>query len=141
MTKPIVALTRCSHNSSDEAVAEAVRATIDLAGGVPERVRRARKVLVKPNYVGANSKPSDDAIKRFKGRLVSCSEPCINRAVVAAVRAANPGAEIVFAEGIDARAPRTAHDVFRAMDALRLVDEYGVKLLNANEGDGSPPAR
>lgn len=138
MTKPIVALTRCAHDSSDEAVAEAVRATIELAGGIPEKVRRARKILVKPNYVGANSKPSDDAIKRFKGRLVSCSEPCINRAVVAAVRAANPGAEILFAEGVDARAPRTAQDVFRAMDALRLVDEYGVRLLNANEGEIVP---
>lgn len=138
MPKPIVALTRCRHDSSDEAVAEAVHATIELAGGIPEKVRRARKILVKPNYVGANSKPSDDAIKRFEGRLVSCSEPCINRAVVAALRAANPGAEIVFAEGIDARAPRTAEDVFRAMDAPRLVDEYGVKLLNANDAPVEP---
>jgi uncharacterized protein (DUF362 family) len=138
MTKPIVALTRCSHASSDEAVAEAVRATIELAGGIPEKVRRARKILIKPNYVGANSKPSDDAVKRFKGRLVSCAEPCVTRAVVAAVRAANPGAEILVAEGVDARAPRTAEDVFGWMEAPRLVGEYGVKLLNANDAPVTP---
>jgi hypothetical protein len=39
----------------------------------------------------------------------------------------------VFAEGIDARAPRTAADVFGWMDAPRLVGEYGVKLVDAND--------
>src|SRR5579884_4291775 len=138
MPKPIVALTRCAHTSSDEAVAEAVRATVELAGGVPEKVRRARKILVKPNYVGANSKPSGDAVKRYDGRMVSCSEPCVNRAVVQLVREANPSAEIVFAEGVDARAPRTADDVFGWMDAPRLVEEFGVRLLNANDAPVVP---
>src|SRR5581483_8408905 len=115
-----------------------LRATVELAGGVPEKVRRARKILVKPNYVGANSKPSDDAIKRHKGRLVSCSEPIVNRAVVQIVREANPGAEILVAEGVDARPPRTARDVFRAMDALRLVGDFGVKLVDANDGEIVP---
>ena len=138
MPRPVVALTRCAHDSSDEAVAAAVRAAVELAGGVPEKVRRARKILVKPNYVGANSKPSDDAIKRYKGRLVSCSEPIVNRAVVQIMREANPDAEILVAEGVDARPPRTARDVFRAMDAPRLVDDFGVKLVDANDGEIVP---
>lgn len=138
MPKPIVALTRCQLDASDDAVAAAVRETIALSGGVPDKVRRARKILIKPNYVGANSKPSDEAIKRYQGRMVSNAEPCVTRAVVAAVREANPGAAILFAEGIDARAPRTPDDVFRAMDAPRLRDEYGVTLLNANEGEIVP---
>jgi uncharacterized protein (DUF362 family) len=138
MATPVVALTRCSHTSSDAQIESAVHKTIELAGGVPGRVRNAKTILIKPNYVGANSKPSDEAIKRYGGRLVSCSEPCVNRAVVAAVRGANPTARILFAEGVDARAPRSAHDVFRAMDALRLVDDFGVELLNANEGEIVP---
>lgn len=138
MQKPIVALTRCQLDASDDAVAAAVRETIALSGGVPDKVRRARKILIKPNYVGANSKPSDEAIKRYQGRMVSNAEPCVTRAVVAAVREANPGAAILFAEGIDARAPRTAADVFGWMDAPRLVDEFGVKLVNANDAPVVP---
>jgi uncharacterized protein (DUF362 family) len=135
---PMVALTRCQHSAPDAEIEAAVRETIELAGGVPERVRRARKILIKPNFVGANSKPSDEAIKRYQGRLVSCSEPCVMHAVVAVVRAANPSAEIVVAEGIDARAPRTAEDVFGWMDARRLVEELGVKLVNANDAPVVP---
>jgi uncharacterized protein (DUF362 family) len=135
---PAVAITPCALDRPDAEVEAAVRETIELAGGVPEKVRRARKILIKPNYVGANSKPSSDAIKRYQGRLVSCSEPCVTRAVVAAVRAANPSAEIVFAEGIDARAPRTAEDVFAWMDAPRLAGEFGLRLLNANDAPVVP---
>jgi uncharacterized protein (DUF362 family) len=138
MPHPAVALTRCALDRSDAEVEAAVRETIELAGGIPEKVRHAGKILIKPNYVGANSKASSDAVKRYLGRLVSCAEPCVTRAVVAAVRSANPSAEIVLAEGIDARAPRTAEDVFHWMDAPRLAGEFGVSLLNANEGPVVP---
>ena len=138
MAKPVVALTRCAYTNSDREVDAAVRATIALAGGIPDKVVRARKILIKPNYVGANSKATDDDIKHYGGRLVSCAEPTVTRAVVALVRKANPTAEIVFAEGIDAPPGRTATDVFRAMDALRLVEEFGVRLVNANEGEIRP---
>ena len=140
MAKPIVALTRCAFNSSDREVEEAVRSTVALAGGIPDKVRRARKILIKPNYVGANSKASDEEIRRHGGRFVSCAEPAVTRAVVALVREANPTADIVFSEGIDYPPHRTADDVFRAMDALRLVEEFGVRLVNANEGDIRPVA-
>ena len=92
MARPIVALTRCDFNRSDREVEEAVRSTVALAGGIPEKVARARKILIKPNYVGANSKPSDEEIRRHGGRLVSCAEPAVTRAVVALVRQANPTA-------------------------------------------------
>ncbi len=138
MTPPIVAVTRCALESSDIAIEEAVRATIALAGGVPARVRMARRILVKPNYVGASGKPSDAAIKRHRGRFVSCTEPAISQAVVKLVREVNPTAEIFFAEGIDAVSPRTALDVFQAMDALPLVEDYGVRLLDANAGELVP---
>src|SRR5438128_12338172 len=132
---PVVALTRCGHGQTDAEVAAAVRETVALAGGVPEKVRRARKILIKPNWVGANSRPSDAAIRRFQGRLVSCTEPIVTRTVVALVREANPGAEILVGEGVDARAPRTPDDVYRAMGALPLVDDFGVRLLNSNDGE------
>jgi len=135
---PAVAITRCQFDRSDADVEAAVRETIEQAGGVPEKVRRASKILIKPNYVGANSKPSREAVKRHRGRLVSCAEPCVTRAVVAAVRAANPRAEILIAEGVDARAPVAADDVFTWMDAPRLVDEFGVRLLNANDAPVVP---
>jgi len=108
---------------------------VALAGGVPDRVLRAKKILIKPNYVGANSKPSESEIRKHAGRFVSCAEPTVTRAVVGIVREANPSAEIVFAEGVDARAPRTAADVFGWMDAHRLVDEFGIRLLNGNDGE------
>jgi uncharacterized protein (DUF362 family) len=108
---------------------------VALAGGLPARVRRARKILIKPNFVGANSKPSDEAIKRHRGRLVSCTEPAVTRAVVALVREANPGAELLVGEAVDAVPPRTPEDVFRAMDATRLADELGARLLDLNGGD------
>lgn len=140
MPKPVVALSRCPFDGSADEVEEAVRATVSMAGGVPAKVARARKILIKPNYVGANSKPSDEAIRRHGGRFVSCTEPSVTRAVVRLVREANPDADVVLAEGVDARAPRTAQDVFRAMDALRLVDEFGVRLVDANDGEIVPVA-
>jgi uncharacterized protein (DUF362 family) len=140
MASPVVALTRCAFDRSDAEVEAAVRETVALAGGVPDRVRRARKVLVKPNYVGANSKPTEADIRRHRGRFVSCAEPAVTRAVIALVRDANPAAQIIVAEGVDYEAPNTARDVFRWMDALRLVDEFGVRLLNANEGEIVPVA-
>ncbi|MGH2461747.1 MAG: DUF362 domain-containing protein [Chloroflexota bacterium] len=135
MVRPVVALTRCQHDRSNAEVEAAVRETVALAGGVPERVARARTILIKPNYVGANSKPNEAAIRKHAGRFVSCAEPSVTRAVVRMVREANPKAEIVFAEGVDAQAPRTASDVFGWLDALRLVDEFGVRLINGNEGE------
>jgi uncharacterized protein (DUF362 family) len=140
MPKPVVALTRCAHDRSDSDVAAAVREAVALAGGVPEKVRQARKILVKPNYVGANSKPDEASIRKHRGRFVSCAEPAVTRAVVALVREANPSAEIIVGEGVDARAPRTARDVFGWMDAERLVGEFGARLLNANEGEIVPVA-
>ena len=160
MPKPVVAISRCHFRSSDAAVEAAVRETVALAGGVPERVRNARKVLIKPNFVGANGKPSDEAIKRHRGtrsgvsreggwppspsgrgspgRMVSCSEPAVARAVVALVREANPNAEIVFAESIDVSGDRTPEDVFRAMGAVSLVDDFGVRLVDSNDGEIVP---
>ena len=134
MPKPVVAIGRCELGSSDAEVEAAVRETVRLAGGVPERVRRARKILVKPNFVGANGKPSDDAVKRYKGRMVSCSEPAVARAVVALLREANPSAEIVFAESIDVSGARTTEDVFRVMGALPLFEDFCVRLVDANVG-------
>src|SRR5581483_3909058 len=58
--------------------------------------------------------------------------------VVQIMREANPDAEILVAEGVDARPPRTARDVFRAMDAPRLADDFGVKLVDANDGEIVP---
>ena len=135
MSRPVVALTRCPHDRSNAEVEEAVRQTVALAGGVPAKVAHARKILIKPNYVGANSKPSEEAIRKHLGRFVSCAEPTVTRAVVRLVREANPGAEIIVAEAIDARAPRTAEDVFGWMDAFRLVDEFGVRLVDGNAGE------
>ncbi len=135
MSRPIVALTRCRFDRTDAEVFASVRDTVALAGGIPEKVARARKILIKPNYVGANSKPTDDEIRRHDGRFVSCAEPTVTRAVVAMVREANPHAEIIVAEGVDYPVGRTAEDVFRVMDALRLVEEFGVRLVNANEGE------
>lgn len=135
MVKPTVAVTRCMLDASDAEVEEAVRATVLLAGGVPERVRRARTILVKPNFVGIGSKPTDEAIKRHRGRTISATDPAVTRAVVALLREANPAAEILFVEGIDTRPPRTPQDVLRVMNALPLVDAYGVRLLDANQGE------
>ena len=53
MPKPIVALTRCGFDRPDVEVEQAVQETIELAGGVPEKLKSARKILVKVNYVGA----------------------------------------------------------------------------------------
>src|SRR3990172_5945748 len=99
MPKPVVAITRCQFDRSDAEIAAAVRETIALAGGIPENVRTARTILVKPNYVGANGKPSAESVKRYRGRFISCSEPAVVHAVVAMLRQANPSAEILVAEG------------------------------------------
>ncbi len=131
---PVVAIQRARHDRSDAEIAAIVRKTIELAGGIPEKVRRARSILVKPNYVGANSRPSDDAIKRYQGRFLGCTEPIVTHTTVAMIREANPSAEIIVSEGVDNREPRVPEDCFRAMGADRLADEFGARLLNANTG-------
>ncbi len=138
MAKPVVALTRCAYSLPNQEVEARVRETVGLAGGVPEKVRQAKKILIKPNFVGANTRPTKAAIKTLHGRVMSCTDPAVTHAVVGLVRAANPGADIVVAEGVDGGPGQTDQSVFEWMDAPRLVDDYGVRLLNANQGEIGP---
>ncbi|HXI15679.1 MAG TPA: DUF362 domain-containing protein [Chloroflexota bacterium] len=137
--KPRVAVQRCAVDATDEAVYQAIRRAVDLIGGVPDAVCRARSIVVKPNYVGVIFKKSDQEVRLSAGgRQAHNTEPAVTEAVVRLIREANPAATIVFGEGMDLPpdAPqRTAADVFRCMKADRLVERYGVTLLDFNAGD------
>ncbi len=64
---PRVAVQRCAVDATDEAVYQAIRRAVDLIGGVPDAVCRARSIVVKPNYVGVIFKKSDHEVRLSAG--------------------------------------------------------------------------
>ena len=123
--------------SADAAEVEARLAeAIALAGGLPVRLRAARSIVVKPNFVGSNGKRGFDEIKRHaSGKPVGDTDPLVTRAVVRLLRAANPTARIFIAEGVDTKPGIEPAQVFAWNGADRLVDECGAELLDANDGE------
>jgi uncharacterized protein (DUF362 family) len=85
MTKSVVSIVRASSRSRYEAVSEAVRRAIDLAGGLSEIVSAGDSVLIKPNLVAP-----------FGPESGACTNPMVCRAIADVVREA--GAEAVIAE-------------------------------------------
>lgn len=132
-----VGLVRCDVRAGAAAVEAQVAAAIELAGGLPARLRTARSILVKPNFVGSNGRFSHAEIKRHvpTGKPVGDTDPLVTRAVVRLLRAANPSARLLIAEGVDTKPGISAAQVFAWNEADQLVDECGAELLDANDGE------
>jgi uncharacterized protein (DUF362 family) len=135
MAKPTVGIHRCSIDSTPEQVEEIVRATVELAGGVPRKVREARKIVVKPNYVGIYVRPAGERPRRYRDRPIGCVDDMVVRAALSMLREANPSAEIILAEGLDAKPSQTSEQLFSEMRCDDFPDLFGVKLMDANLGD------
>lgn len=135
MPRPTVGIQRCSIGSTAEQVEEVVRATVELAGGVPKKVRDAKKIVVKPNYVGIYVRPADERPRRYRDRPIGCVDDMVVRASLSMLREANPSAEIILAEGLDAKPSQTSEQLFSEMRCDDFPDRYGVKLIDANLGD------
>ena len=135
MAKPTVGIHRCSIDSTPEQVEEVVRATVELAGGVPRKVREARKIVVKPNYVGIYVRPAGERPRRYRDRPIGCVDDMVVRAALSMLREANPSAEIILAEGLDAKPSQTSEQLFSEMRCDDFPDLFGVKLMDANLGD------
>lgn len=160
--RPKVAIERCAVDASDDAVYAAVSRAVELIGGVPDVVRTAKAILIKPNYVGVIFKSADHEVRLTAGgRQAHNTEPAVTEAVVRLVREANPGATIWLGEGMDlpnhvpgesqalggaaapaphqisgqGGGPRTSADVFRFMRAAHLPEKYGVRLVDFNAGE------
>lgn len=131
---PRVAITRCPIDASDDLVRERVRAAVDLIGGLPESLQRARRIVVKPNWVGTMGRGKrDQDVRMHRGRHAHCTEPAVAAAVVGLLREANPGATIYFGDGLDVDPERSAESVFRLMRADELARRFDVTLLDFND--------
>lgn len=135
MTRPTVGIRRCSIDSTPEQVEEVVRATVELAGGVPRKVREARKIVVKPNYVGIYVRSADERPRRYRDRPIGCVDDMVVGAALSLLREANPSAEILLAEGLDAKPSQTSAQLFSEMRCDDFPDRYGIKLMDANLGE------
>ena len=136
MSKPRVAIKRCAISAGQEEVDAAVAQAVEAIGGIPQAVRHAKSIMVKPNYVGIMSRASNDDVRMHKGRHAHNTEPAVCAAAVKLIREANPSATIYYGDGLDTRhAHRTKEDIFDFMGATALASEYELTLLDCNEGE------
>lgn len=84
-----------------------------------EKIRKQKKILVKPNLVTASSFP------------VTTSPRCCE-SVIAYIHACNPKAEIIIAEGTGDPS-RTGMQIFDALGFTRLAAEKNIKLIDLNQ--------
>lgn len=135
MTKHKVAVRRCLVEADREAVQEIVGNAIELAGGLPDRLKTAKSIILKPNFVGAMNTTSSTQLVSHRGRPVHDSDPQLIEAVAAIVRKANPSATIYLGDGLDLRDDRNASDVFGSMDCHGIAKRYDLRLIDFNEGN------
>ena len=134
MAKHRVAVRRCLVGADLQAVQETVEDALDLAGGLPESLRTANSIILKPNFVGAMNTTSSAQLVSHRGRPVHDSDPQVIEAVAAVVRKANSTATIYLGDGLDLRDDRDAHDVFGCMDCHSIARRYDLRLIDFNEG-------
>ena len=134
MAKHKVAVRRCLVGADLEAVQETVEDALDLAGGLPDSLRTAKSIILKPNFVGAMNVTSSAQLVSHKGRPVHDSDPQVIEAAAAVVRKANPGATIYLGDGLDLHGDRDADDVFGCMDCHGIARRYDLRLIDFNEG-------
>ncbi len=136
MSKPRVAIKRCAISASQEEVDAAVAQAAEAIGGIPQAVRDAKRIMVKPNYVGIMFRASNDDVRMHKGRHAHNTEPAVCAAAIKQIREANPGATIYYGDGLDIQhGHRTQEDIFNFMGATALAREYDLTLLDCNEGE------
>jgi len=135
-SRPQVSIVRCPLEARQEEVTARLRQAIDLLGGMPEAIRSARGIVVKPNYVGIMFRRSVDEVAMYQGRHAHCTEPAVTEATVALIREANPTATIYVGDGLDrVDGGPSADELFHFMRADRLAERYGARVLDLNEGD------
>ncbi len=122
--KPSVSVLKASYQLEDTMVEEKVFKAVELLGGLPESLRSASKILVKPNIGYADS-------RRHKGRLIALSEPCITRAVLRMIRDVNKGEVIIS----DDPGPAGVRPLAAKLGYGRILKEFDVRLIDAD----SPP--
>ena len=136
MSKPKVAIERCAISADQAEVNAAVAQAVEAIGGIPQAVRSAKSMVVKPNYVGIMSKGSNDEVRTYKQRQAHNTEPAVCAAAIKLIREANPSATIYYGDGLDIRhAHRTAADIFDFMEATALARKYNLSLIDCNEGE------
>ncbi|HUE75483.1 MAG TPA: DUF362 domain-containing protein [Chloroflexota bacterium] len=136
MNRPTVALAHCPIDAKADVIDAAVARSVDLIGGVPETIRRARRIYCKPNYVGINAKKTLADVRLHEGRHVHNTEPAVAAAAIRLIREANPSAEIYFGDGLDlSEGGLDADDIFGFMGAREIARAHDVRLLDNNEGE------
>ena len=135
MAKHKVAVRRCLVGADREAVQEIVEGAIGLAGGLPDSLRTAKSIILKPNFVGAMNTTSSAQLVSHRGRPVHDSDPQVIEAVAAVVRKANASATIYLGDGLDLCGDRDADDVFGCMDCHSIARRYDLRLIDFNEGE------
>ena len=136
MPKPKVAIERCAVGASQAEVDAAVAQAVAAIGGIPQAVRAARRIMIKPNYVGIMFRASNDEVRMHKGRQAHNTEPAVCAAAVKLIREANPNATIYYGDGLDIQhAHRTKEDIFDFMGATALAKQFDLTLLDCNEGE------
>lgn len=119
--KPSVSVLKASYQLGDEAVEEKVFKAVELIGGLPERLRSASKILVKPNLGYTDA-------RRHKGRLIALSEPSVTRAVLKMIRDENKGEVIIS----DNPGPAGLRPLAEKLGYGPMLKEFRVRLVDAD---------
>src|SRR3989304_5871778 len=110
MNYPNVVITKCNDYVNEE-VYQAIKASVDLLGGIEAFVKKGERILLKPNLLSA--KPPEAAIT---------THPAVVRAVLQLVRECGGG-------GVDAADPFPLLDGAAGWkdDVLQVADEFEIE--------------
>ncbi len=114
--KPIVSIVQVPAQVMDEAVLEAVRLAIELAGGLESFGVQGKQVLVKPNIALPNS--------------LDCTNPQVTWA--AAKIFADYGCEVLIGE--DSAIPASEEDAYRFYRIHQLAARAGARVVSLRKG-------
>jgi len=120
--KPKVIIQRCRFDLEDAEIEQKVLKAIDLLGGLPPELKSASKILVKPNLGYTDT-------RRYKGRLIALTEPCVVRAVLRRIREVNDN-EVIISDG----PPKySLQKLIKETGYEPLIREFNIKIVNSNE--------
>lgn len=122
--RPRVALLRCPAASAEAAIVDRTEEVVARVGGLAERFRDARKIVLKPN-IGI------DRVRLTGGRQTELTEPAVVEGVLRALRQVTD-AEILIG---DAPTDDTAVSLYQKLGYPELVARFpGVRMVDFGTG-------
>jgi len=127
--KSKVYISNTNHSNNDKVVEERVIQAVETMGGLPKELENAKKILLKPNLAGQDTRKHND-------RFIAVADSCFTSAILKLIREVNDN-EIITVDGGAVKKGQTPWDrllyVAKETGHYQLFKKYNVKLIEASD--------